>query len=88
MALMEAMAAGKAVVCSEIRGNRDLIEPNVGGSILEAADAKGFAREIGKLLADPSIAEKMGHYNRRRIRDFDRCVVDAQMKTLYQEISQ
>ena len=88
VALMEAMAAGKAVVCSEIRGNRDLIEPNVGGSILEAADAKGFAREIGRLLADSSIAEKMGHYNRRRIRDFDRSVVDAQMKKLYQEISQ
>ena len=88
VALMEAMAAGKAVVCSGIRGNWDLIEPNVGGAIVEATDTKGFAHEIGRLLADPSIAEKIGHYNRRRIKDFDCAVVDAQMKTLYQEISQ
>ena len=88
VALMEAMAAGKAVVCSNIRGNRDLIEPNFGGSVLEVTDANGFAQEIGRLLTTPSMAEKMGDYNRRRIQEFDRTVVDAQMKTLYQEISQ
>ena len=88
VALMEAMAAGKAVVCSGIRGNWDLIEPNVGGAIVEATDIKGFAHEIGGLLSHLSIAEKMGDYNRRRIKDFDCAVVDAQMKTLYQEISQ
>ena len=88
VALMEAMAAGKAVVCSNIRGNRDLIEPNFGGSLLATNDVNGFAGEIGRLLENASIAEKMGSYNRRRIREFDRTVVDAQMKTLYQEISQ
>lgn len=88
VALMEAMAAGKAVVCSNIRGNRDLIEPNFGGSLLATTDVKGFAGEIGRLLEAPPIAKKIGSYNRRRIKDFDRSVVDAQMKTLYQEISQ
>ncbi len=88
VALMEAMAAGKAVVCSDIRGNRDLIEPSFGGEVLATTDVEGFAHEIGRLLAIPSMAEKMGDYNRRRIQEFDRTVVDAQMKTLYQEISQ
>ena len=88
VALMEAMAAGKAVVCSGIRGNWDLIEPNCGGFLLATNDAKGFAGEISRLLTIPSIAEKMGFYNRRRIKDFDRTVVDAQMKALYQEITQ
>ena len=88
VALMEAMAAGKAVVCSGIRGNRDLIEPSFGGEVLATNDVEGFAHEIGRLLSIPSEAEKMGFYNRRRIKDFDRTVVDAQMKTLYQEITQ
>ena len=88
MALMEAMAAGKAVVCSRIRGNTDLIEPGIGGEVLESADVEGFARAMTRLLTDTTLAEKMGHNNRLRIRDFDRSVVDAQMKTLYQEISQ
>ena len=88
MALMEAMAAGKAVVCSGIRGNRDLIEPGIGGEVLETTHVDGFAFAMNRLLTDPALMEKMGQNNRRRIREFDRSVVDAQMKTLYQEISQ
>lgn len=88
VALMEAMAAGKAVVCSGIRGNLDLVDDDYGGAVRKADDAEGFAHGIGRLLAIPSIAEKMGNYNRRRIKDFDCAVVDAQMKKLYQEIVQ
>ena len=88
VALMEAMAAGKAVVCSRIRGNTDLIEPGIGGEVLETTHVDGFAFAMNRLLADPALMEKMGQNNRLRIRDFDRSVVDAQMKTLYQEISQ
>ena len=88
MALMEAMAAGKAVVASRIRGNDDLLEGQTGGVLLDAGDAEGFAQAIARLLADPAAAEEMGRDNRRRIQGFDRSVVDAQMKMLYQEISQ
>ena len=88
VALMEAMAAGKAVVCSRIRGNTDLIEPGIGGEVLETNHVDGYAFAMNRLLADAALMEKMGQNNRLRIRDFDRSVVDAQMKTLYQEISQ
>lgn len=88
VALMEAMAAGKAVVCSEIRGNTDLIEPEIGGEVLKTDDVEGFAQTIGKLLADPEDRKKMGLANRLRIRNFDRVLVDEQMKTLYQESSE
>lgn len=88
VALMEAMAAGKAVVCSRIRGNTDLIEPGIGGEVLETNHVDGFAFAMNRLLTDAALMEKMGQNNRLRIRDFDRSVVDAQMKTLYQEISQ
>jgi len=88
VALMEAMAAGKAVVCSGIRGNLDLVVDGFGGEVRSTDDVDGFCNAIGRLLSTPSIAEKMGDYNRRRIKDFDCAVVDAQMKTLYQEIAQ
>ena len=88
VALMEAMAAGKAVVCSGIRGNLDLVEDGFGGEVRSTDDVDGFCNAIGRLLSTPSIAEKMGDYNRRRIKDFDCAVVDAQMKTLYKEIAQ
>ena len=88
VALMEAMAAGKAVVCSRIRGNTDLIGPGIGGEVLETNHVDGYAFAMNRLLTDAALMEKMGQNNRLRIRDFDRSVVDAQMKTLYQEISQ
>ena len=88
VALMEAMAAGKAVVASRIRGNDDLLEGMPGGVLVDAHDVEGFAKAMSALLSDRERCHSMGESNRLRIREFDRNVVDAKMKTLYQEISQ
>lgn len=88
VALMEAMAAGKAVVASDIRGNDDLLAGQPGGVLLDARDAEGFAQALGKLLSDPEGRGEMGNANRLRIRGFDRSVVNAQMQALYQELLQ
>lgn len=37
---MEAMASGLPVVCSEIRGNTDLIEDGKGGYLVEPSDVR------------------------------------------------
>ena len=88
VALMEAMAAGKAVVASRIRGNDDLLEGMPGGVLVDAHNVEGFAKAMSALLSDRERCHSMGESNRLRIREFDRNVVDAKMKTLYQEISQ
>lgn len=88
VALMEAMAAGKAVVASDIRGNDDLLAGQPGGVLLDARDAEGFAQALDKLLNDPEGRGEMGNANRLRIRSFDRSVVNAQMQALYQELLQ
>lgn len=88
VALMEAMAAGLAVVASKIRGNQELIRKE-GGLLVHPRDAQGFARAVRK-LADwktgmPQKLEAMGAYNRRQILKYDQCVVDQRMRDIYRE---
>lgn len=88
VALMEAMAMGKSVVCSAIRGNTDLIEDGKGGFLAETEDVPGFADAISRLLSDETLRKQMGDYNRKTIRAFDRTVVDDGMQKIYHEISE
>lgn len=61
-ALLEAMANGKAVVCSAIRGNVDLIEEGKGGFVVPN-DAQSVADALGRLTEDAALREQMGEYN-------------------------
>ena len=88
VALMEAMAMGKAVICSRIRGNTDLIAHGEGGFLADPADVSAYAEAIAQLLSDDELRRRMGSINREKIRGFDRAVVDAQMDTIYREISE
>ena len=53
VSLMEAMAAGLPVVCSNTRGNTDLIEDGKGGYLVEPDDVEGFAKALKKLQIVP-----------------------------------
>ena len=80
VALMEAMAAGKAVACSRIRGNTDLIEEQ-GGTLFDPRSVDDCANAIGRMLnAD---YEQMGRFNAQKILGFSRETVGRQMADLY-----
>jgi len=83
VALMEAMAAGMSVVGSAIRGNDDLIRPDLGGSLLAPTDVEGFAREIAVRLTDADRRRREGLYNLRAVQPFDLASVLAVMRELY-----
>ena len=89
VALMEAMAAGLAVIASKIRGNRELIHKK-GGLLIQPQDAQGFARAIRKLVhwktGMPQELEAMGAYNRKQILKYDQSIVDQQMRCIYHQM--
>lgn len=60
VALMEAMAAGCAVVSTRVSGIPELVEDGVSGMIVPPADPKALAQSIRLLLADPSLRERLG----------------------------
>lgn len=61
-ALMEAMANGKAIVCSDIRGNVDLIEDEKGGFVVPN-NAASVAQAIARLVENPQLRMEMGEHN-------------------------
>lgn len=79
VALMEAMACGLPVVCSNIRGNVDLIENDKGGFLCECFNADAFAEGIKKVVSGK--IEEMCLINQNKMQMFDvKNICDKMMK--------
>ncbi len=57
------MATGLPIVCSNIRGNIDLIEHGVNGFLVDPKDVNGFARYIEKIVSDNTVQKEMRKKN-------------------------
>lgn len=86
VALMEAMAAGLPAICSNIRGNTDLIEDQKGGYLFEPDDVNGFADAIGRLAKDPALRKTMGENNIKKVKQFDIEHAKRCMSEIYTEV--
>ena len=86
VALMEAMASGLPVICSDIRGNKDLIEDKKGGYLLKSYDMDEYSIKIQELIENKVLREEMGNFNLEKIKDFDRKKVNTIMEEIYNEL--
>lgn len=84
MAVMEAMRAGLPVVAKEIRGNIDLIEDGRGGILVKNGDVSEYVHAIQRMKGQPELAERMGEWNRERIRQFSLEQVERKMQSIYE----
>jgi len=66
-ALLEAMAMGKAIICSKTPGQTDVVIDGVTGIYVPPGDVATLRSAIATLLANPSQAATMGRAGRRRI---------------------
>jgi glycosyltransferase involved in cell wall biosynthesis len=85
VSLMEAMAAGLPVVCSNTRGNTDLIEDGKGGYLVEPDDVESFAYNIKEIANSALLREKMSIENKSTIKKFDISNVLLGMINIYNE---
>jgi glycosyltransferase involved in cell wall biosynthesis len=67
VSVLEAMAAGKAVVASDVGGLSELVVDSATGFLVPPADAKALAAAIGKLLREPTLARAMGRRGAERV---------------------
>ncbi len=65
--LMEAMAAGRAVVTTRIAGIPELVEDNVSGRVVPPGDGAAFADAVCDVLSDPGQAGRMGAAGRQKV---------------------
>lgn len=84
--LMEAMAAGLPVICSDIRGNTDLIIGGKGGYLCGPNDVNALAKFIDILANNENLRIEMGNVNLEAVKAFDIENVQKEMKKIYCEV--
>ena len=67
VALMEGLAAGKAVVASDLSGIPELVEDGVTGLLAPPGDPEAVAAAVGRLARDPGLAARLGAAGRERV---------------------
>lgn len=94
MALLEAMANGLPVICSDIRGSRDLMDECLsetnslefcsGGIMVKKADdIDGYCHAISHMLSAPQTLKEMGAVNVYKSLAFGSQTVTASVKKIY-----
>jgi phosphatidylinositol alpha-mannosyltransferase len=83
--LLEAMAAARPIVCSDIAGYRFAVGegPGTGARLVAPGDVGGLVREIESLAGAPELRAEMGAYNYKRVRQFGWDNLVAQVREQY-----
>jgi glycosyltransferase involved in cell wall biosynthesis len=81
---LEAMAAGKPLVATDIPGCREAVEHNVTGYLIPPRDPAALAAALQKLIASPELRAKFGAAARARaVENFSDEIVCAATLALY-----
>ncbi len=82
---IEAMAAGKPVIGSDIGAIKELIADGA-GILVKPGDVDGFHNAIAELITDRKKREKMGELGRIAAANYDEQLVMMKFKALYQGV--
>jgi L-malate glycosyltransferase len=87
LAVLEAMAAGKAVVSSAIGGTEELVEDGISGLLVPPGDADALAKALRRLLGDAGLREELAARARERVAgEFTREGMGARVEAVYREL--
>lgn len=86
VALMEAMRAGLPVICSDVRGNRDLIRDCLNGYLVRPNKMQKYIEAIKNLLDNKLKTSQVRDINEVILKDYYSDIVNKQMGGIYDEI--
>ncbi|MFI5291250.1 MAG: glycosyltransferase family 4 protein [Candidatus Limnocylindrales bacterium] len=81
--LLEAMAAGTAIVCSDIHGYKGVVRRGQQALLVPPRDPVELAEAIGSLLDDPALRARMGASGRQRAEQFSWPSIAAKVDDYY-----
>ena len=84
-AIIEAMAAGRAVIATDVGGNPEAVTDRVTGLLVPPSNADALAVAISRLLDDPDEAARMGRAGQSRVRtDFTLSAMVDRYEAIYE----
>jgi len=84
--VMEAMAAGKPVIATNIGGMPDLIDHGETGLLVPAGDAHALTKSMQWLLDRPELIAKMGSQGLARVEHLKATSVVSRIERVYEEV--
>jgi glycosyltransferase involved in cell wall biosynthesis len=86
-ALIEAAAAGRPIVTTDVPGCREVVRDGFNGLLVPARNATALAAALGRLLDEPNTCRLMGARSRRIAREeFDLSLVIASTLAIYRKL--
>lgn len=88
LSILEAMAAGKAVVATRSGGAEEVVVDGETGFLVSAGDAVALAGAIDKALSDPTALAEMGRKGRERaLSEFSAREMARRFETVYERLA-
>ncbi len=84
--LLEAMAAGCAVIASDIHGYKRVVQRNVSGLLVEPKDPEALASALERLIRDPKLRHALGAAGAQRAPEYDWSHVTAELVRVYEQV--
>lgn len=85
---VEAMARSRAVIASDVGGLRDIVQHGVTGYLLPPGDVAALADAMRRLIADPSLAQRLGAAGSERVARFSAATVVPRYEALYRQVAE
>jgi len=86
-AILEAMAAKRAIVATEVGGIPEMIVDGESGVLIKPGDIDSLVRKIHDLLADPQLRDELGEYAQKRVAlEFTLKRMIQETEAFYQEL--
>jgi len=85
LVLLEAMAAGRPIVASNIDGYAELLTPAGSARLAKAGDVNALAQEICAVLTDASLARTLGERGATAAKTYDRIVIAKRLEEIYRK---
>ncbi|MFL6227690.1 MAG: glycosyltransferase family 4 protein [Pyrinomonadaceae bacterium] len=87
VSVLEALATGLCVVSTNVGGVPHLLEDGRDALLVPASDAEAMASAVRRLLADPSLAERLSREGLKKAERFDWSLVMPQWESLFESVA-